>query len=386
MYLSTCFPVYLYTSCQEAIILSTVGIIANPASGKDIRRLVAHGSVFDNNEKVNIVRRVLLGLQAAGVDEVLFMPDYFGIGPKAVDGLHLDLPVSYLDLHLRGDQQDSTDAARRMAELGVGCIVTLGGDGTNRAVAKTCGDVPLVPISTGTNNVFPYMLEGTVAGLAAGVVADGMLPLEQITRRTKRLDILQEGELIDLALVDVVVYDDIFIASRAIWDVSKVRAIVLSRAEPSNIGLSSVGGNLYCAELDRHHGVYLQLGSGKIQVTAPIAPGLIDRVGITGYRRLAVGDTVEVTHKPSLLALDGEREVEVKAEMQVSIRLSDRGPLVVDVAKALHEAARHHFFAHSANHPVSNRTCLLLDSRICLVPCTEFMEHKLQPEGEQHGN
>ena len=44
-----------------------VGIIANPASGKDIRRLVAHGSTFDNNEKINIVRRVLLGLDAAGV-------------------------------------------------------------------------------------------------------------------------------------------------------------------------------------------------------------------------------------------------------------------------------------------------------------------------------
>jgi len=27
--------------------VTTVGIIANPASGKDIRRLIAHGSVFD---------------------------------------------------------------------------------------------------------------------------------------------------------------------------------------------------------------------------------------------------------------------------------------------------------------------------------------------------
>ena len=50
--------------------MTTVGIIANPASGKDIRRLIAHGSVFDNQEKVNIVRRVMLGLQAAGVEEV----------------------------------------------------------------------------------------------------------------------------------------------------------------------------------------------------------------------------------------------------------------------------------------------------------------------------
>ncbi len=46
--------------------MSLVGIIANPASGKDIRRLVAFGSVFGNQEKVRIVRRVLLGLAAVG--------------------------------------------------------------------------------------------------------------------------------------------------------------------------------------------------------------------------------------------------------------------------------------------------------------------------------
>ena len=62
-----------------------VGIIANPASGKDIRRLVAHGSVFDNNEKVNIVRRVVLGLDAMGVDEILFMRERpEGITSRAV--------------------------------------------------------------------------------------------------------------------------------------------------------------------------------------------------------------------------------------------------------------------------------------------------------------
>ena len=34
--------------------MKPIGIIANPASGKDIRCLVAHGSVFDNVEKSNI--------------------------------------------------------------------------------------------------------------------------------------------------------------------------------------------------------------------------------------------------------------------------------------------------------------------------------------------
>ena len=58
-----------------------------------------------------------------------------------------------------------------MVANGVRCLITLGGDGTNRIVAKASGDVPLMPISTGTNNVFPVMIEGTIAGLAAGLAA-----------------------------------------------------------------------------------------------------------------------------------------------------------------------------------------------------------------------
>lgn len=65
-----------------------VGIIANPASGRDIRRLVAHGTVFDNNEKTAIVRRVLLGLEAVGIQRVAYMPEHdFGILPRALTEL-----------------------------------------------------------------------------------------------------------------------------------------------------------------------------------------------------------------------------------------------------------------------------------------------------------
>jgi predicted polyphosphate/ATP-dependent NAD kinase len=358
--------------------LATVGIIANPASGKDIRRLVALGLTVDNNEKVNVVRRVLLGIQAAGVDNVVCMPDYFAIGRKAMDGLHCNLPVSIMEMRVKGNQDDSTEAARLMAEMGVGCIITLGGDGTNRAVAKACGDVPLIPISTGTNNVFPYMVEGTLAGLAAGIVARRIVPVEDVTWRSKRLEILRDGNMIDIALIDVVVSAEAFIGSRAIWDVSKVREIVLSRSEPSNIGLSSIGGNLFCADLESQQGVYLRVGDGPLSVTAPIAPGLIDQVGITGYRILSIGDEVEVTHKPSILALDGEREVEVEPEMQVKVRLTERGPLVVDLSKALREAAQHNLFTQKTTGQTNGRVCLLLDSRVCLTPCELQLDEKLK--------
>ncbi len=51
--------------------MACAGIIAKPASGQDTRRLVAHGSAFNKREKVNIVRRVILGLDATGVATVV---------------------------------------------------------------------------------------------------------------------------------------------------------------------------------------------------------------------------------------------------------------------------------------------------------------------------
>ena len=116
--------------------MSYVGIIANPASGKDIRRLVAYGSVFDNQEKVRIVRRVLLGLAAVGVKRICYMPDYFGIVHRALDHIEIDAEAEALGFPLSGGQEDSVAAARIMEEQGCTCLVTLGGDGTNRAAAR----------------------------------------------------------------------------------------------------------------------------------------------------------------------------------------------------------------------------------------------------------
>ena len=154
--------------------MSKVGIIANPASGKDIRRLVSHATVISNAEKTDVIRRVILGLDSTGVEEVWIMPDFYGLGLRAMEALShhsLKVQVSIMDMVIEGTQEDSVRAARIMEEAKMDCIVTLGGDGTNRVVSKACGQVPLIPISTGTNNVFPVMNEGTTAGMAAGILA-----------------------------------------------------------------------------------------------------------------------------------------------------------------------------------------------------------------------
>jgi len=321
--------------------MASVGIIANPASGKDIRRLVAYGICFDNQEKINIVKRCLLALAATGVDRVIYMPDYYGIVPRAVDGLskshQLPMEIIEADMDMTATQSDSAEAALQMNKAGVDCIITLGGDGTNRMVAKNCGDIPLVPISTGTNNVFPQMLEGTTAGLAAGVVACGMAEFPAV-HPTKKIVIIKNGIPVDIALIDAVVLKDIFIGSRAIWDEERIRQVVVTRGEPDNIGISSIAGNLQPISITDEKGMVIDIGPGKTNIIVPIAPGLIRPIAVSDFRILAIEEEVKVLNGPFVIALDGEREVEVGEGEEVSIKLTFDGPRVVDTRLALRQA------------------------------------------------
>ena len=318
----------------------SVGIIPNPAAGKDIRRLVAHSSVFDNNEKVDIVRRVLLGLDAVMVECVHIMPDRFAIGMKALKGLKLKLDADILDMRPWFSAEDSLRATEIMMADGVGCLVTLGGDGTNRIVSKASGKVALMPISTGTNNVFPTMIEGTIAGIAAGLVAGGHA--WEAIGRAPRIEVLaDDGKgVADIALVDAVFYAEPFIASRAIWDETKIMEIITTRSAPGEIGFSSIASHLLGGGLPPGHGLHLKIGSEGKRVMAPIAPGLIRPVVVAEHRTLAPGEEVTVSHSQvCVLALDGERELELDAGEETRLRLNPDGPFVVDAAKAVALAA-----------------------------------------------
>lgn len=321
--------------------MASVGIIANPASGKDIRRLVAYGICFDNQEKINIVQRCLLAMSAAGVERVMYMPDYYGLVPRAIEGIsknhRLPFQIIEADIEMTATQIDSAHAALEMEKAGMDCIITLGGDGTNRMVAKHCGQVPLVPISTGTNNVFPKMIEGTIAGLAAGVVARGLAEYPAI-HPTKKLVVYKNGQAVDIALVDAVILSDIFIGSRAIWDEQRIQQVVVTQGEPDSIGISSIAGNLEPISALDPQGMVIDIGAGKSSVMVPIAPGLIKTVDVIAYRMLNIGDEVKIAGGPCIMALDGEREVEVAEGDEVSVKLTFDGPMVVDTRLALEQA------------------------------------------------
>jgi predicted polyphosphate/ATP-dependent NAD kinase len=336
----------------------TVGIVANPLSGRDIRRLVARASVFPNAEKANMVQRILTALHAVGVRSVLMSTDLGGISAAVLRATVAPAAtrkwpaVEFLDQDTLTDSAaDTTNAVGRMVGHGAGAIVCLGGDGTARVAAAACGDVPLLTLSTGTNNVFPEMCEATVAGLAAGLVATGSVDADVGTRRASVLEVVAGGRT-EEALVDVCVTTADHLGSRALWEPSTLRELYCTFAEPHAIGLSSIAGQLCPCPRLTTEGVALEFeapATSRTVVLAPIAPGLVVEVGVRSWRTLAVGEKVESRVRCGVIALDGEREIEFQ-DITPVICLSDSGPRCVDVHAVLAEAARTGVLRRRAGH------------------------------------
>ena len=317
---------------------SPVGIIVNPAAGKDVRRLVAHAATVSDAAKVGIVRRAVLGAAEGGAARVLIVPDTKRLAERAVDGLDGDVPVAVVPLAVTGRAADTVGAARALQAAGCGAVVVLGGDGTNRNVAQGWPDAPVVAVSTGTNNVFPRFVDGTVAGMAAGLVASGRVALSRVSSAAKVVHVELPGRVRDVALVDAVLVAGSFTGSRAVWDAEALLAAVLSCAEPDAVGLSAIGGLLQPCGRDEAGGLNVVFGEGGQVVRAPIAPGLHRDVAVATVDSVAEGDVVE-WRGPGVVALDGEREHVLGSGEVARLVVRRDGPLVIDATAALRTAA-----------------------------------------------
>jgi len=335
----------------------TVGVIANPASGRDIRRLVSGASVFDNAEKGRMIYRLLVGLGAAGVERVLLMPATAGVGDSLERNLRAHrtdptpprLPdLEVLDLPLQDGPEDSAAATEMMVAAGVSAIVVLGGDGTHRIVAGHCGDTPLCALSTGTNNAFPQVREATIAGLATGFYATGQVPpdlaLRQETLLTVRVDGATPRE--ELALVDVALSTDPWIGTRALWRAETISEIIVAFAQPGAVGLSGTAALVDPLPRGSGEALYLRLtdpATAPLVIHAPLAPGLIAPVGVVEWRRIAPGEAVSLEGCLGCLALDGEREIELTPADRATVSLRRDGPRTIDIDAIMTHAAHHGF-------------------------------------------
>jgi predicted polyphosphate/ATP-dependent NAD kinase len=326
-----------------------VGVVANPLSGRDIRRLVTQATVFPTAEKASMIGRMLAAFGAVGVHRALLSTDLGGVSAAVFRALGRRRPgdspwpeVEFLDgLPITQTAADTRTAVERMVACGARVIVCLGGDGTARIAASAVGEVPLLPVSTGTNNVFPVVREATIAGLAAGLVATGAVPRTGAVSRTKILQ-AQAGDRTETALVDVAVSTERHVAARAVWDPATLTQLFCAFAEPDAIGLSSILGQSAPVSRADPFGVTALIkeeGTERI-VVAPIAPGLIVPVAIREVGRMTPGVACPVTAEAGVLAVDGERELTFEPGEHPSVTLRSDGPWCVDVPAVLAASAR----------------------------------------------
>jgi predicted polyphosphate/ATP-dependent NAD kinase len=342
--------------------MACVGVIANPASGRDIRRLVAGASVFGNADKAGIVFRALAGLGAVGVDRALMMPASGGLSAtvrrqlqayasERLDGAAPLPSVEELPMRLTGTANDSTRAVELMRGAGVAAILVLGGDGTHRVVAKHAGEVPLCALSTGTNNSFPELREATVAGLATGLVATGQVA-GGVLRREVALQVELSGGERDMALVDVAVSAERFIGARALWRGADVSELLVTFANPTAVGLSAVAGLLQPLVRGAGRGLYVALSPtpehAALTLKVPLAPGLVVPVGVSRFHTIGLGEPIALAPGRGCLALDGEREIERRPDERTIVRLV-AGPSTIDIDAVMRSAAAERLLCFEAS-------------------------------------
>jgi predicted polyphosphate/ATP-dependent NAD kinase len=330
-----------------------VGIIANPVSARDIRRVIANAASLQITDRANIVLRVLACLKACGIQRVMMMPEAGGIRGHVKRGLdrsanqgEMEFPeLSFVDMRVTGTVEDSRRAASAMCAAGASAIVVLGGDGTHRAVASACGKVPLAGISTGTNNAFPEHREPTVTGLAVGLAVAGRIPATVAFQTNKRFVVsVNEGAVEEIALVDVAIVTERYVGARALWRTETFRELLVAFADPEVIGLSAIAGLLQPVSRREPGGLLVSMcppEEAPLVLHAPIAPGYMRDIGILGWRPLQAGKP----HRPAIaagsIALDGERELSFSERDRVVINLEEGALTTIDVGACMHYAARH---------------------------------------------
>lgn len=335
-----------------------LAICVNPMSGRDVRRLAARATNMTHEAKRDIVARVAAGAAACGVTDLYVTREPYRIAAAALELVDLPVRVHVLEPRIRNTAEDTEAAVRAFLDAGCRTLVSLGGDGTNRALVRALGsaaaDVCLVPLSTGTNNVFPMLIEPTIAGMAAALHASGRLDGAPVKARAKVLHVGGTGRyglpVSDVGLIDAVLLRDDHVGNLLPFDADRIERILLTRAEPTAIGMSPIGGLLHPVDEAADQGLLVRMGPGR-RFAAPLSPGLFRDVSVAEARPVALGEPVPFPGE-GVLALDGDRDHKIPPDAVLTVTIRRDGPWVLDVAGAMRWAVAHGIMAPPSPGPV----------------------------------
>ncbi|MCZ6710054.1 MAG: NAD(+)/NADH kinase [Gammaproteobacteria bacterium] len=326
-------------------------------SGRDVRRLAAQATNMTHEAKRDIVARVAAGAHATGATDIFVTKEPFRIASLALQHLGLDVRVHLLDPPIANTAADTETAVRAYLDAGCTTLVSVGGDGTNRAIARAllhagqAAEVTLIPLSTGTNNVFPVLAEPTIAGMVAGLVAGRRLDGAALGQRTKLLHVSGSdaagATVADVGLIDAVLLKRDFVGNMLPFDARRINRILLTRAEPNAVGTSPIGGLLDVVEAADDEGLLVEMGHG-VEFSVPLSPGAFQRVSVRSLTRVPL-DMPVVFRGPGVLALDGDRDHKLAADGGLTVCIRRDGPNVVDLDAAMRWVVGQGIIAPSLN-------------------------------------
>lgn len=327
--------------------MGNIGIIVNPFSGKDLRRITSQASNVGNNEKAIKVVRMINCMKGFGIEKIYLMPDNYSVNANIASIVNKESAsapmVELLDFIPTDQPEDTIKAVEMMKNLGIDCLIVLGGDGTCRLVAKTDIAVPIIPVSTGTNNVYPEFWEGTTVGIAASYIARNGLGSN--LRRGKRIEVYINEGFADIALVDAVTTNLPYVGSRVVTRTDDIKEVVVSRCSPDLIGFSAIAGSIKICEDDDDFGYRLRIVKEGASTLTPISPGKLTEISYSGFERMDIGtEYITCPDYDGTIALDGERTVSFRKGNQIKFIIKRNAPLKVDVMKTLYEAVENGFF------------------------------------------
>ena len=199
--------------------------------------------------------------------------------------------------------------------------------------SETC----LLPLSTGTNNVFPILAEPTIVGMVAGYQASGRLTEASLKKRVKVLHVTIDGSATrpkgDIGLIDATLLRRDHVGNLLPFDADRIERLLLTRAEPNAIGMSPIGGLIEVIDEHADMGLLVELG-GEAEFLVPISPGLFQSVGVKSTSRIPFDVPVEFAG-PGVLALDGDRDHKLEAGETVTVRIRRDGPWTIDIDQAM---------------------------------------------------
>ena len=334
-----------------------VGILVNPMSGRDVRRLAAHASNMTHEAKRDTVARIAAGADAYGATDIFVAREPFRIAVAAVEQLGLSARLHVTDVPITNSALDTERTIRAFLSHGCLTIVVLGGDGTNRAVVRAlrqaqrdglseAAEVQLIALSTGTNNVFPTLAEPTIAGMVAALTARGELAGSDLARRAKVLHISGEPasdkahDLPDVGLIDAVLLRKDHVGNLLPFDTDRIDRLLLTRAEPDAIGMSPIGGLIEPVSAAEDAGLLVEMAdadAAEADVTtfkAPVSPGLFRTVRVKSVTHIPFDVSVPMVG-PGVLALDGDRDHKLKSGHGLTVQIRRDGPWMMDLDAAM---------------------------------------------------